>query len=220
MTDDARPLVVDNRLDAADMAEPEVDPDEDLKNPETVMKLLGLPPLTLEIGLDLVPLIDPGVGGDLMERMVPMRVNVASDLGFIMPGVQFRDNLALRPNTYQILVKGDRVAMGEVRPGLALAIPTPAGAETQLGTITRMVSRDDAGAAVKGYTDHVAISGNGRFVAFVTAAPVVAAPANAGQSSSARILIAASASGVVTESNPACSIVPPATVTPSCLGIR
>lgn len=96
--------------------------DEDLKNPENVMKMLGVPPLTLELGLDLVPLVDPGLGGELMDRVVPMRVAIALDLGFVMPGIQFKDNLNLRPNTYQILVKGSVVSSGELLVGYMLAI--------------------------------------------------------------------------------------------------
>ncbi len=96
--------------------------DEDLKNPENVMKMLGVPPLTLELGLDLVPLVDPGLGGELMDRVVPMRVNIALDMGFVMPGIQFKDNLNLRPNAYQILVKGNVVAGGELLVGYMLAI--------------------------------------------------------------------------------------------------
>lgn len=124
--DDARPLVVDNRLDAADMAEPAEDPDSDLKNPETVLKLAGgVASLTLELGLDLVPLVDPAAGGDLMERVVPARVNVAFELGFIAPGVQFKDNLNLRPNQYRVLVKGNAVATGDLVVGHLLACETP-----------------------------------------------------------------------------------------------
>lgn len=96
--------------------------EEDLKNPENVMKMLGVPPLTLELGLDLVPLVDPGLGGELMDRVVPMRVSIALDMGFVMPGIQFKDNLNLRPNTYQILVKGNVVALGELLVGYMLAI--------------------------------------------------------------------------------------------------
>jgi flagellar biosynthesis protein FlhA len=100
----------------------EPDPEEDLKNPETVMKMIGVPPLTLELGLDLVPLVDPALGGELMDRVVPMRVNIAMDMGFIMPGIQFKDNLNLRPNTYSILVKQNQVATGELLVGYMLAI--------------------------------------------------------------------------------------------------
>ncbi|MNS56116.1 Flagellar biosynthesis protein FlhA [compost metagenome] len=100
------------------------DEEEDLKNPETVMKMIGVPPLTLELGLDLVPLVDPALGGELMDRVVPMRVNIAMEMGFIMPGIQFKDNLNLRPNTYQVLVKQNVVATGELLVGYMLAITT------------------------------------------------------------------------------------------------
>jgi flagellar biosynthesis protein FlhA len=98
------------------------DPEEDLKNPENVMKMIGVPPITLELGLDLVPLVDPALGGELMDRVVPMRVNIALELGFIMPGIQFKDNLNLRPNSYQIMVKQNIVAQGELLVGYMLAI--------------------------------------------------------------------------------------------------
>lgn len=62
--------------------------------------------------------------------------------------------------------------------GLVLVPATPASAEYLLSFVPRMVSRDNAGASVKGYIDEVAISGNGRFVAFVTSAAVVPADTN------------------------------------------
>lgn len=108
--------------DAAAWDGGEPDPDEDPKNPESVMKMIQVPPLTLELGLDLVPLVDPSLGGDLMDRVVPMRVQVAMGLGFIMPGIQFKDNLNLRPNTYAVMVKQNTVASGELLVGYNLAV--------------------------------------------------------------------------------------------------
>ncbi|MNS57870.1 Flagellar biosynthesis protein FlhA [compost metagenome] len=67
-------------------------------------------------------MVDPNLGGDLMDRVVPMRTNIAMELGFIMPGVQFRDNLNLRPNTYRILVRELPVATGELLTGYMLAV--------------------------------------------------------------------------------------------------
>ena len=100
--------------------------DEDMRSPEAVMAMIGIPPLTLEVGLDIVPLIDPVLGGDLMDRILPVRVQIAEDLGFITPGVQFRDNLDLRPDCYLIKVRGNVVAEGELMIGYHLAIETPA----------------------------------------------------------------------------------------------
>lgn len=99
--------------------------DEEMRNPESVMLMIGLPPLTLEVGLDIVPLIDPTLGGDLMDRIIPVRVDIAADLGFIMPGVQFRDNLDLRADCYMLKVRGNVVAEGELMIGYHLAIETP-----------------------------------------------------------------------------------------------
>ena len=100
--------------------------EEDGRNPEAVMARIGIPPLTLEVGLDIIPLIDPMLGGDLMDRIIPVRLEIAEDLGFIMPGVQFRDNLDLRPDCYMLKVRGNVVAEGELMIGYHLAIETPA----------------------------------------------------------------------------------------------
>jgi hypothetical protein len=104
-------------------AVPRVVPDTaDFASPESLLPLLPVPQVTLEVGLDLVPLVDPELGGDLMSRVVPMRVKIAMETGFVMPGMQFRDNLNLRPNTYRILVRELPVATGELLTGYMLAV--------------------------------------------------------------------------------------------------
>ncbi|MDB5097535.1 MAG: flhA [Cyanobacteria bacterium RYN_339] len=103
----------------------QLEPDADMRSPETVLKLIGVSPMTLEVGMDLVPLIDPAMGGDLMDRVLPMRLDVALDMGFVMPGMQFKDNATLRPNGYQIRVRGNVVAVGELMVGYHLAVENP-----------------------------------------------------------------------------------------------
>lgn len=83
---------------------------------------MAVPPLTLELGLGLVPLVDSALGGDLKNHVAPMRLNIAMELGFITPGIQFRDNARLRPDTYQILVKEVVVAQGRLQVGHFLAV--------------------------------------------------------------------------------------------------
>jgi flagellar biosynthesis protein FlhA len=99
--------------------------EQDAKKPENVLQVMEVHPLALEMGLDLIPLVDPAQGGDLLDRIVPMRVQIAMELGFVMPGVQFKDNLNLRPNEYVIKVKGIEVARGEILMGYMLAIQQP-----------------------------------------------------------------------------------------------
>jgi hypothetical protein len=116
---DGEPGVGGGEFDAGDV-------NESLRSPETVMSMIAVPPLTLEVGIDVVPLIDRLLGGDLMDRIIPVRVDIAEDLGFIMPGVQFKDNLDLRADCYVIKVRGNVVAEGELMIGYHLAIETPA----------------------------------------------------------------------------------------------
>ena len=99
--------------------------EQEAKKPENVLQVMEVHPLSLEMGLDLIPLVDPAQGGDLLDRIVPMRVQIAMELGFVMPGVQFKDNLNLRPNEYSIKVKGIEVARGEILMGYMLAIQQP-----------------------------------------------------------------------------------------------
>ena len=84
--------------------------------------------LEVEIGYQLVPLVDAKQGGDLIERIVQIRKVAAIEMGFIVPPVRVRDNIQLRPNEYHIKIKGDPVARGELQAKSLLAID-PGGAE-------------------------------------------------------------------------------------------
>jgi flagellar biosynthesis protein FlhA len=78
--------------------------------------------LECEIGYQLVPLVDTNQGGDLIERIVQIRKVAAMEMGFIVPPVRVRDNIQLKPNEYQIKIKGDPIARGELYPKSLLAI--------------------------------------------------------------------------------------------------
>src|SRR2546427_2215604 len=86
--------------------------------------LVPLDLMELEVGFELVPLVEPagGSGGDLVERIRTLRRNLALEMGFIVPPVHIRDNLQLRPSEDVILLKGVEVARGDVRTGCPLAI--------------------------------------------------------------------------------------------------
>ena len=86
--------------------------------------LLHLDLMELEVGFELVPLVEgqAGDGGDLVERIRSLRRQLALEMGFIVPPIHIRDNLQLRPNAYAILLKGIEIASGELRTGHQLAI--------------------------------------------------------------------------------------------------
>lgn len=87
---------------------------EESKKPEHVFSLVQVDPLEIELGYNLVPLVDAQQGGDLLDRVVAIRRQIALELGFIVPPVRLRDNMQLSPNHYVIKVKGVEVGCGDL----------------------------------------------------------------------------------------------------------
>lgn len=98
---------------------------------EEVQSLLGVDLLELEVGYELVPMVDVGSGGDLIDRIRALRRQFALDLGFIVPAIHIRDNVRLEPNEYRLLLKGIQIAGGNVRPHYFLAMD-PGGVEANI----------------------------------------------------------------------------------------
>lgn len=86
----------------------------DLKSPESVVNLLNVDPIEFEFGYGLIPLADTNQGGDLLDRIVMIRRQLAIELGLIVPVVRIRDNIQLQPNEYRIKIKGNEIARGEL----------------------------------------------------------------------------------------------------------
>lgn len=99
-----------------EVVEEDVDPSgaEELRDPENVMGLLKVDDIELEFGYGLIPLADVSQGGDLLDRIVMIRRQIAMELGLIVPIVRLRDNIQLNPNEYMIKIKGVKVSSGEV----------------------------------------------------------------------------------------------------------
>ncbi|GAA5415121.1 flagellar biosynthesis protein FlhA [Paraliobacillus ryukyuensis] len=87
---------------------------EQMKSPDNVVELLSMDPIEFEFGYSLIPLVDTNQGGDLMDRIVMIRRQLAIELGIVIPVVRIRDNIQLSPNTYQLKIKGNEVAQGEL----------------------------------------------------------------------------------------------------------
>jgi flagellar biosynthesis protein FlhA len=99
---------------------------EDQKRPEAAQALVKVDPLEIEFGLALLPLADPSQGGDLMDRIVMVRRQIASELGVLIPFVRVRDNFAgIGPNTYCINLRGVEIGSGDVYPDRLMAMEGP-----------------------------------------------------------------------------------------------
>jgi flagellar biosynthesis protein FlhA len=87
---------------------------EDIKKPENIASLLQVDPIELEFGYGIIPLADVNQGGDLLDRVVMIRRQMALDLGLVVPMIRLRDNIQLDPNEYIIKIKGIEVTRGQV----------------------------------------------------------------------------------------------------------
>lgn len=98
--------------------------DDKAKKPakENVEGLLPLDLLELEVGYALISVVESTQSGDLLERIVSIRKQFALDLGIVVPSIHIRDNLQLEPGEYRLLIKGNRVGGGVMRPDAMLAM--------------------------------------------------------------------------------------------------
>ena len=109
--------MMDRRPDIPDEPdEEELDEAESAKlhTPENVVNLINLDPIEFEFGYALIPLADANQGGDLLERVIMIRRQLAIELGMVIPVVRIRDNIQLNPNEYRLKIKGNEVAKGEL----------------------------------------------------------------------------------------------------------
>ena len=87
---------------------------DEIRRPENVVSLLQVDPIELEFGYGIIPLADVNQGGDLLDRVVMIRRQIALELGCVVPMIRLRDNIQLNPNQYVIKIKGVPVSEGEI----------------------------------------------------------------------------------------------------------
>ncbi|MBS1971424.1 MAG: flagellar biosynthesis protein FlhA [Bdellovibrionales bacterium] len=89
---------------------------------ENIETMLPLDLVELEVGYGLINIVESDKSGDLLERIVSIRKQFALDLGIVVPSIHIRDNLQLAPGEYRVLIKGNRVGGGTLRPEFMLAM--------------------------------------------------------------------------------------------------
>ena len=99
---------IENEVDA------EEEVAEEIRQPENVNSLLQVDPIELEFGYGIIPLADVNQGGDLLDRVVMIRRQIALELGTVVPIIRLRDNIQLNPNQYIIKIKGIQISEGEI----------------------------------------------------------------------------------------------------------
>ena len=102
---------------------------------------LALPPrldeLSLEIGFQLIPLVDEKQGGPMLERVRALRRHLAGELGFLIPPVHISDNLRLRAREYVFSLRGAEIGRWQTEGNSLLAVSTEAQPRPLPGRETR-----------------------------------------------------------------------------------
>ena len=109
--------MMSNELEMAEVEEAvaeEEESAEEIRRPENVNSLLQVDSIELEFGYGIIPLADVNQGGDLLDRVVMIRRQIALELGCVVPMIRLRDNIQLNPNQYLIKIKGVPVSEGEI----------------------------------------------------------------------------------------------------------
>jgi flagellar biosynthesis protein FlhA len=104
---------------------------------ENLASLLRIDDLTLEIGFQLIPLVDEGQGGQMLNRVRALRRHLATELGFIVPSVHITDNLRLKPREYVISLRGSEIARWQTEQNFLLAVNSDLKARPLPGIETR-----------------------------------------------------------------------------------
>lgn len=107
-----------------------------LMDTNNVTDLLNVDPIEFEFGYALIPYADKSEGGDLLDRIVRIRRQLALDLGIIVPSVRIRDNIQLEPNEYRLSIKGNVAAKYQLEIDHHLAISPGFDDETLEGIDT------------------------------------------------------------------------------------
>ncbi|MFA9375376.1 MAG: flagellar biosynthesis protein FlhA [Lachnotalea sp.] len=107
----SKSIAIEEIEEEADKGEESAD---EIRRPENVVTLLHVDPIELEFGYGIIPLADVNQGGDLLDRVVMIRRQIALELGTVVPIIRLRDNIQLNPNQYIIKIKGVQVSEGEI----------------------------------------------------------------------------------------------------------
>jgi len=106
-------------------------------NAEEMAGLLRLEELTLEIGFQLIPLVDEKQGGQLLSRVRTLRRQLSSELGFLIPPIHISDNLRLKPREYVFSLRGIEIGRWQTEGAQLLAVSGEAGLRPLTGKETR-----------------------------------------------------------------------------------
>ncbi|HEX7672748.1 MAG TPA: flagellar biosynthesis protein FlhA [Bdellovibrio sp.] len=110
------------KKEAVDAEKKKIEAAANVPKKENIETMLPVDMLELEVGYGLIKVVESDQSGDLLERIVSIRKQFALDLGIVVPSIHIRDNLQLAPGEYRMMIKGNKVGGGILRPDYMLAM--------------------------------------------------------------------------------------------------
>ncbi len=107
---------------------------------QEMTSLLKTEDLTLEIGFQLIPMVDEKQGGQLLSRVRTLRRQLTQEMGFLIPPVHISDNLRLRPREYLFSLRGMEIGRWQTEGSQLLAVTT----DTTHGALPGRETREPA----------------------------------------------------------------------------
>ncbi|MGE5085964.1 MAG: flagellar biosynthesis protein FlhA [Bacillota bacterium] len=110
------------KLEKAEAEKKQLEAQTNVPKKENIESMLPVDMVELEVGYGLISIVESDQSGDLLERIVSIRKQFALDLGIVVPSIHIRDNLQLAPGEYRLMIKGNKVGGGVLRPDSLLAM--------------------------------------------------------------------------------------------------
>ncbi len=107
--------------------------DESTEPPEeTIQDMLAIDDIRIEVGYNLMPLLNDVDGRKLTDQIKALRKQMASDMGVIMPTVRVLDNLRNEADEYILRIKEIEAGKGRIKYGYLLAMSDVGAGEIDL----------------------------------------------------------------------------------------
>jgi flagellar biosynthesis protein FlhA len=124
-------------LDSTEITTGKAAKQADAAKGENLASLLKIDDMTLEIGFQLIPLVDEKQGGQMLNRVRALRRHLATELGFIVPPIHITDNLRIKPREYVVSLRGIEIARWQMEQNCLLAVNADPKARPLPGVETR-----------------------------------------------------------------------------------
>ncbi len=81
-----------------------------------------LDPLSLELGYELISLVDKDKGAELLDRIARIRTEARYDMGLEIPKIRIQDNMSIDPNQYSFKIQGIEAGTYKVHVGYLMCM--------------------------------------------------------------------------------------------------